>query len=208
MIRPEHLGQRISALVDGELGHAARDRALSHIAHCATCHAVLEQERRVKDRISTAPAPPASAELTARLRALAEPGDPVPPRDRRMPLAPLVPTLPPPGRSRTGGPLGRLDSRRPGSRGHASRGRGASARRPRYAAASAVSALALMIGTAFMVGGAPAQPGAPVLPPTAELSVEHAATTAGLPLSDPAFGAVTASFGGLTFPRVATAPGR
>ena len=198
MIRPEHLGQRISALVDGELGQAARDRALSHIAHCATCHAVLEQERRVKDRIAAAAAPPASPELTARLRALAEPGEPMPPRDRRMPLAPLVPTLPPPGRRRTGagGPAPRRDSRRPGSSGSAR-----TARRARYAAVTAVSAFTLMIGTAFMAGGAPAQPGTPVLPPAAELSVEHAATTSGLPLSDPAFDAVTASFGGLTFPQ-------
>ena len=30
-----HLGPRISALVDGELGHEARDRALAHVAHCA-----------------------------------------------------------------------------------------------------------------------------------------------------------------------------
>jgi hypothetical protein len=44
-----------------------------------------------------------------------------------------------------------------------------------------------------------------VLPPAAELSVEHAATSAGLPLSDPAFEAVTASFGGLTFPSAAPA---
>ena len=204
MIRPEHLGQRISALVDGELGHGARDRALSHIAHCATCHAVLEQERRVKDRIAAAAVPAASAELTARLRALAEPGEPMPPRDRRMPLAPLVPTLPPPGRrTGAGGPAGRRDSRHPGASGS-----GRTARRARYAAVTAVAAFTLMVGTAFMAGGAPAQPGTPVLPPAAELSVEHAATTSGLPLRDPAFDAVTASFGGLTFPQPSQAPDR
>ena len=49
-----------------------------------------------------------------------------------------------------------------------------------------------------MAGAAPQQqPGAPVLPPAAELSVEHAATTSGQPLGDPAFDAVTASVGGL-----------
>jgi len=194
VIRPEHLGQRISALVDGELGHAARDRALAHIAHCPSCRAALEEERRVKDRLTAAPAPPASPELTARLRALAEPGDPLPPRERRMPLTPLVPTLPAPGRPRTGRssrPDGRRDSTRPGSRG--------TTRRVRYTAAAA-SAAGLMLVTAFLAGAAPQTPGTPVLPPAAEISVEHAATTSGLPLSDPAFGAVTASFGGLTFP--------
>ena len=194
MIRPEHLGPRISALVDGELGHQARDRALAHIAHCSSCHAALEQERKVKDRLAAASAPPASPELGRRLRALAEPGDPMPPRDRAMPLAPLVPTLPPPGRGRGSSASGsRRDARRPGARG--------SARRARYAAATALSVVGLMLGTAFVAGGSPAQPGTPVLPPAAELSAEHAATTSGLPLSDPAFDAVTASFGGLSFPQ-------
>ena len=199
-MRPEHLGQRISALVDGELGHEARDRALAHIAHCPSCRSALEEERQVKGRLATAPSPPASPQLTARLRALAEPGDPLPPPARRMPLAPVVPTLPAPGGSRRPGrrnrPDGRGDSRGPGTR--------VRTRRARYAAATAVSAAGLVLATAFLAGGAPQQPGTPVLPPAAELTVEHAATTSGLPLSDPAFDAVTASFGGLTFPPRAT----
>ncbi len=199
MIRPEHLGQRISALVDGELGHEARDRALAHIAHCVSCRAALEEERQVKDRLATAPSPPASPQLTARLRALAEPGDPLPPLARRMPLAPVVPTLPAPGGRRPGRrnrPDGRADSRGPGNRSRS--------RRARYAAATAVSVAGLVLATAFLAGAAPQQPGTPVLPPAAELTVEHAATTSGLPLSDPAFDAVTASFGGLTVPPRAT----
>ena len=69
-------------------------------------------------------------------------------------------------------------------------------RRVRYAAVGAVSFAGLMLGTAFAAGGS--QPGTPVLPPTAELSTEHTAATSGLPLRDPAFDAVTTSFGGLT----------
>jgi hypothetical protein len=53
----------------------------------------------------------------------------------------------------------------------------------------------LVLGTAFAAGGSAGA--AAVVPPAAELSVEHAATTSGLPLGDPAFTAVTASFGGL-----------
>ena len=109
MIRPAHLGPRISALVDGELGHQERDRALAHVANCPSCRAALEEERRVKDRLASAHTPPASPALTARLLGLAEPGDPMPPRERRMPLAPVVPTLPAPGR-------GRGETRRPGDR--------------------------------------------------------------------------------------------
>jgi len=197
VIRPQHLGERISALVDGELGHQERDRALAHIAHCPPCRSQLEEERRVKDRLATAPAPPASPALSARLLALAEPGEPMPPRERRMPLTPVVPTLPAPGRGRPGG---RTDPRGPG-RLRASTPR---RRRARYTAATAVSAVGLVLGTAFMAGAAPQQPGAPVLPPAAELSVEHAATTSGQPLGDPAFDAVTASVGGLYFAPQAT----
>ena len=118
-----------------------------------------------------------------------------------MPLTPLVPTLPAPGRGRgLTRPRGRTDARRPGRlRSSTTR-----SRRARYTAATAVSAVALLVGAAFMAGAAPQQPGAPVLPPAAELSVEHAATTSGQPLGDPAFDAVTASFGGLYFAPQAT----
>ena len=197
MIRPEHLGHHISALVDGELSHQERDRALAHIAHCPSCRSALEAERRVKDRLATAATPPASPALTARLLGLAEPGDPMPPRERRMPLTPVVPTLPAPGRGRgSTRPGGRADAARPGQLRSTVR----RSRRARYAAVTTVSAVGLMLGTAFMAGAAPQQPGAPVVPPAAEISVEHAATTSGQPLGDPAFNAVTASFGGLTFP--------
>ena len=181
-----HLGTRVSALVDGQLGHAERDRALAHVAHCATCQAAVDAERTVKALLSGASRPVPSDGLLASLHGLAEPGGPVSPRPRSMPLGPVVPTLPAPGR----GPFGsRRDSRRPA--------KGRRAQRVRYAAAGAVSVAGLVLGTAFAAGGS-AGAGATVVPPAAELSVEHAATTSGLPLGDPAFTAVTASFGGLS----------
>jgi hypothetical protein len=182
-----HLGARVSALVDGQLGHSERDRALSHVAHCAACREAVEAERTIKARLSGAALPAPSENLLAALHNLAEPGGPVSPRPRSMPLGPVVPTLPPPGR----GPFGaRRDSRRPA--------KGRRGQRVRYAAAGAVSVAGLVLGTAFAAGGSAAGAGAAtVVPPAAELSVEHAATTSGLPLGDPAFTAVTASFGGL-----------
>jgi hypothetical protein len=183
-----HLGILVSALVDGELGHEARDRALAHVAHCAQCRAELDAERQVKDRLAATTGPPPPAALVADLTALAEPGDPLRPRSRRMPLAPVVPTLPPPRRrSRSGSPRGRSDATRPARRAH----------RVRYATAGAVSVMGLVLGTAFAAGGSPAQPGRAVVPPAAELSVEHTAANQGLLLRDPAFDAITASFGGL-----------
>jgi len=34
-----HLGQRLSALIDGELGHVERDRVLVHLVRCEPCRA-------------------------------------------------------------------------------------------------------------------------------------------------------------------------
>lgn len=188
-----HLGARVSALVDGQLGHSERDRALAHVAHCPTCRAAVDAERTVKAVLAGASLPMPSDDLLASLHGLAEPGGPVSPRPRSMPLGSVVPTLPPPGR----GPFGsRRDSRRPA--------RGRRAQRVRYAAAGAVSVAGLVLGTAFAAGGSAGAGAATVVPPAAELSVEHAATTAGFPLGDPAFTAVTASFGGLSV--VGTSP--
>jgi Putative zinc-finger len=183
-----HLGVLVSALVDGELDHDTRDQALAHVARCAQCRTDLDEERRVKALLAGAGGPEPPAAFIAGLVALAEPGEPMPPRSRRMPLTPVVPTLPPPGRrARSGSPRGRRDGARPGSR----------ARRVRYATAGAVSVMGLVLGTAFAAGGAPAASGPVVVPPAAEMSVEHAAANQGQLLRDPAFDAVTASFGGL-----------
>jgi hypothetical protein len=180
-----HLGARVSALVDGQLGQSQRDRALSHVAHCPTCRAAVEAERSVKALLAGSSRPALSDGLLASLHGIGEPGDPVTPRPRSMPLGPVVPTLPPPGHR----PLGsRRDSRRPA--------RARRVQRVRYAAAGAVSVAGLVLGTAFAAGGGAGS--VPIVPPAAELSVEHAATTSSFPLGDPAFSAVTASFGGLT----------
>ena len=137
-----HLGARVSALVDGQLGPSERDRALVHVAHCDTCQAAVDAERSVKALLAGSARPTPSDGLLASLHGLAEPGGPVSPRPRSMPLGPVVPTLPAPGR----GPFGsRRDSRRPA--------RGRRAQRVRYAAAGAVSVAGLVLGTAFAAGG-------------------------------------------------------
>jgi hypothetical protein len=196
-----HLGPRISALVDGELGHDARDRALAHVAHCRTCRDTLESERAVKDLLAAAVPPAPSDRVLASLQALALPGNPVPPRARTMPQGPVVPVLPPPGQAPRGA---RTDSRAP-----AGSGPGAAAttrrttRRARYAAVGALSVAGLVLGTAF-AAGAPRQSPSPVVPPAAELTVEHNATTSGFSLGDPGLGVASGlgSAGDVTFPTV------
>ena len=62
-----HLGARAAAVVDGELGHAARDRALAHIAHCAQCRLEVEAQRRLKSRLANLGPTTPPADLTGRL---------------------------------------------------------------------------------------------------------------------------------------------
>ncbi|MET9882458.1 zf-HC2 domain-containing protein [Streptomyces sp. NPDC006430] len=69
----QHLGDRLAALVDGELNHDARERVLAHLATCAKCKAEADAQRRVKNLFVESAPPPLSAGLLARLQGL--PGD-------------------------------------------------------------------------------------------------------------------------------------
>jgi anti-sigma factor RsiW len=58
--RGSHLGDIVTALIDGELGVEARDRALSHAASCPRCKADLDAERRLKAKLRGTPTPAAA----------------------------------------------------------------------------------------------------------------------------------------------------
>jgi hypothetical protein len=77
----QHLGDRLAALIDGELSHESRDRALAHLATCPSCKAEADAQREVKSLFTESPAPAPSAAFLARLQGLpAEaPGDSGPP---------------------------------------------------------------------------------------------------------------------------------
>ncbi len=97
--RGPHLDHRLSALVDGELGHDDRDRCLAHTAECPSCLAALDAERRGKARVAALGPPEVPEGLTARLLAIADPpaapaarGPPAPPG----PAARAGPPPPPP----------------------------------------------------------------------------------------------------------------
>lgn len=70
----QHLGDRLAALVDGELKHDARERVLAHLATCPKCKAEADAQRRLKSVFATAAPPPPSEGLLARLQGL--PGGP------------------------------------------------------------------------------------------------------------------------------------
>ncbi len=73
----QHLGDRLAALVDGELNHDARERVLSHLATCAKCKAEADAQRSVKNVFARAAPPPPSEGFLARLQGL--PGGPTGP---------------------------------------------------------------------------------------------------------------------------------
>ncbi|MFG3252802.1 anti-sigma factor family protein [Streptomyces sp. NPDC048172] len=70
-----HLGDRLAALVDGELGHDARERVLSHLATCWSCKAEADAQRRLKNVFADTAPPPPSDGLLARLQGLPAGGD-------------------------------------------------------------------------------------------------------------------------------------
>ncbi|MFI6879469.1 anti-sigma factor family protein [Streptomyces sp. NPDC050400] len=71
----QHLGDRLAALVDGELDHDARERVLAHLATCAKCKAEADAQRRLKSVFAEAAPPPPSESFLARLQGLPGGGD-------------------------------------------------------------------------------------------------------------------------------------
>ncbi|MEV1023927.1 zf-HC2 domain-containing protein [Streptomyces sp. NPDC050264] len=71
----QHLGDRLAALVDGELDHDARERVLAHLATCPKCKAEADAQRRLKSVFAEAAPPPPSESFLARLQGLPAEGD-------------------------------------------------------------------------------------------------------------------------------------
>jgi anti-sigma factor RsiW len=158
----DHLGDRVAALVDGELDHATRDRVLVHLAHCDPCRAQVEAHRRLKHSLGALrSAPPVpSGDLVARLMAVPA-GRPVPTGRPHTPRGPRRPAGP-------RGPLGRA------------------ARRPRRAAAAG-ALLVVGLASALALGGtSTAGPRAPVDPASPAFVGYYAVTTSEVPLTEPA----------------------
>jgi anti-sigma factor RsiW len=125
-----HLGHRLSALIDGELSAAERDRVHAHLASCAACRAEAKELRELKRNMGGLSDVPADDALTRRLVAIAEPGDPVPPLAGQAREATAAAGLPHVRRRRaacwSAAPLMAWDPRRRGGgrRARASAGRG------------------------------------------------------------------------------------
>ncbi|MFC5749403.1 anti-sigma factor family protein [Actinomadura rugatobispora] len=87
------LGERLTALVDGELGHEERDRAHAHLAVCERCRSEADSLRKLKGRLrGLGGLPPSdgaddlpSGDFMARLRGLAQPEGGGLPGERGLP---------------------------------------------------------------------------------------------------------------------------
>jgi anti-sigma factor RsiW len=189
-----HLGDQLSALIDGELSGAELDRANAHLAACATCRAEASALRRLKHELRALAEVCDADGLTRRLLAMpaadsaanraagsaadsaASPAG----QDLAGNLRP-VPTA-----SRRRRPAARrvLDSpydapsRRPPGR-----------RRGRYVLWSTVSLVVVGVGTAaFSVGGGAGAGGPKITPQLGVLDMQHAATSGDVPFADPSDG--------------------
>jgi anti-sigma factor RsiW len=160
-----HLGDRLSALIDGELDGAERDRASAHLASCEQCRTEAAELRALKQKLSTLLSrAPAEAAMTRRLIAMTGPGGPLPPRRRLLRLAPGP------------RPATRRETTRPGPRGPVRR---------RYLVFGVVSLVVGLSTAAFTAGGGEATPGPRITPPVEMYSVQHAITTGEVPFTGP-----------------------
>ena len=75
-----HLGHRLSALIDGELSDAERDRVLAHLAGCDACRQDAIALRALKQRMHSLGEAMVDAALTGRLMAVGATGGPSPGR--------------------------------------------------------------------------------------------------------------------------------
>jgi len=169
-----HLGNRLSALVDGELDGAERDRAHAHLAGCEQCRAEAAELRALKQKLrALTTRAPAEAAMTSRLIAMTGPGGPQPPRRR------LLHGISGNGVPRSAG-RGSLRPAMPRPR---------RARRRRALMIGAVS-LVVGLGTAAFTagGGGEAAPGPRITPQVELYGIEHAITTGGLPNISPSAG--------------------
>ena len=144
-----HLGQRLSALIDGELEGSERERVLLHTERCGSCRDELAALSTIKRRMGALGEAAAGAGLTGRLlSALASLDDSHPADSASADDA----QPPPPWPDRPAGDSGRS-------------GRGSAEQRAgRYFLAGSLAVFLAGLGTAAFIAGGEPQPQAPTPP--------------------------------------------
>jgi anti-sigma factor RsiW len=148
-----HLGQRLSALIDGELDSSEREHVLTHLTGCGSCRDEVAALRMLKQRTSALGhgASGVGAALTGRLIGLSALVSLQERDDQENPP-----------RSSPDRPIGGLPGRGPGS---------PEQRAGRYFLAGSLAIFLAGLGTAAVVAGGESQPQAPTLPVTPSVDV-------------------------------------
>lgn len=177
-----HLGELLSALVDGELSGTELDRANAHVAACGTCRVEAHALRRLKHELRALAEVSDSDDITKRLLAMSG-------TDGRPSQGANVATAP-------ARELGRARARRR----RVAAGRRAMSdpysaqpsrrlirtRRGRYMLWSTVSLVVVGIGTAaFGMGGNAGSTGPRITPQLEVFDMQHAITSGDVPFDDP-----------------------
>jgi anti-sigma factor RsiW len=152
-----HLGQRLSALIDGELDGSERERVVVHVGKCASCRDEVAALRMLKRRVNAIREEAVGSGLTGRLMGLGSLANPdgadwssgVAPADSAWPQRPgSIPVPDPPDRPA-----------RPEQRAG------------RYFLAGSLVIFLAGLGTAAVIAGGEPQPLAPTPPVTPSVDV-------------------------------------
>jgi anti-sigma factor RsiW len=179
-----HLGDLLSALVDGELSGGELDRANAHVASCGACRVEAHALRRLKHELRALAEVSEADEMTRRLLAMTSQAGPVKPANAAAPVP--VRHL---GRERAQRRRVRSVARRAMASPYSAQPsrRLTGRRRGRYVLWSTVSLVVVGIGTAAFGMGGSAGPTGPQITPQLEVyDIQHAITSGDVPFADPA----------------------
>ncbi len=187
-----HVGDLAAALVDDQLDPPARDAVLAHLVGCPRCHGEVEQQRLLKSRLGALRTPGLPADLARRLSSLHSPDEPSAGLGVEGPRLASAAVL---GADAVAARPGQLSFLRDAHRG-------------RRLLVGAASLLLVGAGAAFAAAtdagsASPSQPASSVFTDTSTVARTSSAATGGqpaplpssAPLNDPAYRAMTASYG-------------
>ncbi len=170
-----HLGELLSALVDGELSGTELDRANAHVAACGACRVEANALRRLKHELRGLADVDGAGDITSRLLAMSDSGGGYPDPAGSVRARQLGRDPGPRRRARPAGvPYSASPERLPGRR------------RGRYVLWSTLSLVVVGIGTAaFGMGGGSVSQGPQITPQLEVYDLQHAITSGDALYDDP-----------------------